>query len=144
MKEERSAGMIIFYEDSQTHEREYLLLQYGAGYWDFPKGKLEAGESDREAAIREVKEETNLSIEPTGDFKQTISYFFKDRQGSLVHKTVVYFISKVKTKDGVQVSDEHLAWLWLPYRAAQQKVSYTNARQLLQLVDQHISVTTPA
>ncbi len=32
------------------------------GKWEFPGGKLEAGESDRDAAIREFREEFNLEI----------------------------------------------------------------------------------
>lgn len=37
----------------------YLLLR-AYQYWDFPKGKTEAGETPLQAALREVKEETGL------------------------------------------------------------------------------------
>jgi bis(5'-nucleosidyl)-tetraphosphatase len=37
----------------------YLMLR-AYQYWDFPKGKTEAGETPLEAALREVKEETGL------------------------------------------------------------------------------------
>lgn len=33
-------------------------------YWDFPKGKMEDGETELEAAIRETKEEANLTLNP--------------------------------------------------------------------------------
>lgn len=32
--------------------------------WDFPKGHIEAGEDPKAAAVREVKEETNINIYP--------------------------------------------------------------------------------
>ena len=35
-----------------------LLLRYKGGGWTFPKGHIEAGERDEEAAVREVREET--------------------------------------------------------------------------------------
>lgn len=38
-----------------------LLMIYRLGYWDFPKGKVEMGESYEETALREVQEETGLS-----------------------------------------------------------------------------------
>ena len=138
MREEVSAGMVIFFEDPLLPSGEYLLLQYASGYWDLPKGKLEKEETVREAAIREVKEETNLSLEPIDQFKQTINYFFKDREGTVVHKTVTYFCAEAPSRDGVQVSFEHLTYIWLPFNAATKKLTYTNARQLLQMAEQYL------
>ena len=48
-------------------ERKVLLVRLGryshyAGFWTFPGGLLDAGESMAEAATREVKEETNLDL----------------------------------------------------------------------------------
>jgi 8-oxo-dGTP diphosphatase len=35
-----------------------------AGYWEFPGGKVEPGETDAQAAIRELREELSVEIEP--------------------------------------------------------------------------------
>jgi bis(5'-nucleosidyl)-tetraphosphatase len=53
-----SAGIILVRRDGVKWK--YLLLR-AFGYWDFPKGIVEPGESPVEAAKREVGEETTLS-----------------------------------------------------------------------------------
>lgn len=50
-------------------EQKILILQRGkatsgSGLWNFPGGGIESGESAQEAAIREVKEEANLTLDP--------------------------------------------------------------------------------
>lgn len=42
------------------NENDEILMIFRLGYWDFPKGKVEEGESFEEAAVREVEEETGL------------------------------------------------------------------------------------
>lgn len=37
-----------------------------AGLWEFPGGKMEPGETPQVAAVREAREETGLTVEPTG------------------------------------------------------------------------------
>lgn len=50
-----AAGGIV-----QNTQHQFLMI-YRLGYWDFPKGKVEIGESFEETALREVQEETGLS-----------------------------------------------------------------------------------
>jgi bis(5'-nucleosidyl)-tetraphosphatase len=56
--DERSAGAVVFYEEPTG--LQYLLLKYGAGHWDFPKGHIEKNENEMAAVLSEVKEDTGI------------------------------------------------------------------------------------
>jgi 8-oxo-dGTP diphosphatase len=43
------------------------------GWWEFPGGKIEKGETPRQALVREIKEELSLTIE-VGELIGTIEY----------------------------------------------------------------------
>ena len=44
-----------------------------AGYWEFPGGKIEAGETPQQAVVREIREELDATIR-VGDLIDTIEY----------------------------------------------------------------------
>lgn len=124
-----SAGIIVYKYDSATQERLYILLQYQRGYWDFAKGKLEEGENALEAAIREVKEETNLDVNIHPGFEEALHYYFRERTG-MVHKTVTFFIGEAISQE-VVLSWEHMNYMWLPYQAALNQLNFENAKDIL-------------
>ena len=65
------------------YQHKLLLMQRPekkmlAGLWEFPGGKIESGELKENAVIREIKEETNLSlknVEYVGEIKHQYSHF---------------------------------------------------------------------
>ena len=134
MSREKSAGAIIFRkEEDNIH---YLLLHYPSGsraskdYWDFPKGHIEKEEKEIETAGREVEEETGLKeLEFISGFKEQIEYFFK-LKGETVFKTVVFFLAETKTKE-IKISFEHIGYQWLPYKEAQEQLTFDNAKTIL-------------
>lgn len=128
-----SAGVIIFFESD--YRREYLVLHYVAGHWDFPKGKLEPKETYMQAALRELHEETGLDAAIIEGFQDSFSYQFKQyADGALAEKTVHLFLGKVEHRR-VILSHEHLDYKWLPYADALNLLTYDNARQSLEKAD---------
>jgi 8-oxo-dGTP pyrophosphatase MutT (NUDIX family) len=136
MKEERSAGVVIFLE--KPDGIQYLLLNYPTGHWDFVKGKIEEGESNHQTAIREDREETGISdLEFIEGLEEKINYKFQF-EGELIHKEVIFFLAKTKTSK-IIVSHEHLDYTWLDYDNAKKKITYQNAKNILSKVNKLIS-----
>jgi bis(5'-nucleosidyl)-tetraphosphatase len=57
MRAERCAGFIPLCKG-----QVYLIRSKKRDLWCFPKGHLESGENDLQAATRELQEETNLKV----------------------------------------------------------------------------------
>jgi len=128
MIEETSAGIIIFRKENSKNL--FLLLRYPSGHWDFVKGKMEKDESTHETAIRETKEETGIKdVSFLENFEEWIDYNFQ-YQGELVQKKVVFFLAETKTKE-IEISHEHLEYIWMDYNAAMEKTTFDNAKTVL-------------
>lgn len=129
IKQIYSAGIIPYlYGD---YGREYLLLQYHAGYWDLPKGKLEEGETPIKAAYRELFEETGITeISVHEGFEETLTYTFYDHERNKIEKTVYFFVGKAASSR-VTISHEHQGYVWLDYDQAMYRLTYKNAKDVL-------------
>ena len=128
MIEETSAGIVIFRKEDSKNL--FLLLRYPSGHWDFVKGKMEKDESTHETAVRETKEETGIKdVSFLENFEEWIDYNFQ-YQGELVQKKVVFFLAETKTKE-IEISHEHLDYIWMDYNTAMEKTTFDNARTVL-------------
>lgn len=136
MKQLDSAGVIVF--KLVDGERHYLLLHYPDGHWGFPKGKIELGESKQQAAERELFEETGLHATLIDDFERYYSYIFTDTDGILARKVVHFFLGKVPDNE-VKISHEHQDFIWLPFENAVRKVTYDNAKRMLNMAEKFAS-----
>lgn len=156
MKEESSAGVILFALSTKDKSQEisgnnnsensdnlenkeilYLLLNYPRGYWDLAKGKIEKGETKKETALRELKEETGLEAKLLDDFEQILHYYFKSPEGELIYKTVTYFVGET-TDFNVTISHEHIGYEWVNLPKALSQLTYTNAQQVVSRADHFI------
>jgi bis(5'-nucleosidyl)-tetraphosphatase len=135
MRELLSAGVVIY--RVKNNLIEYLLLHHIVGHWDFAKGKIEAGETKQQAALRELHEETGLRTDLEPGFIESISYSFVDRSGEPTKKTVYFFIGRVNDEQ-VVLSSEHKDFIWLPYDKALSKMTFDTARQVLKKAHEFI------
>lgn len=127
---EISAGAVVYKKEVQTGLPTYLILKYSTGHWGFPKGKLERGETLQQAAVREIREETGLDVVLDERFKDEIGYFFTNKDGVHVSKTVVFFLAEAHKED-IVLSHEHQDFRWLCYEDTLRLLTYQNARDVL-------------
>ncbi len=134
---EQSAGFIV-YRINRKGIREYLILHYPGGHFDFPKGHIEKGETKMQAAERELEEETGITrVTWIEGYKEKINYKYR-REGQLMSKDVYFFLAATRQKN-VRISFEHQGFVWLPFNEAMLKITFDNARTLLTKAEEFIS-----
>jgi 8-oxo-dGTP pyrophosphatase MutT (NUDIX family) len=118
MDAKKAAGAVVF---RRTERGVRLLVLRAYRNWDFPKGLIEPGETELDAAKRECREETGLTDLdfPFGDaHKDTLAY-----AGGKVAR---YFLAETGTpKVVLPVSaelgrPEHHEWRWVSYEEAEE------------------------
>lgn len=100
MRREKSCGGVVYKIENGTPY--FLLIKHRkGGHWAFPKGHMEFGESERETARREIREETGVSGKFIKGFRRSVSYMIR----GTIHKEVVYFLYEI-SPDSVIVKQE--------------------------------------
>ncbi|MGW5520165.1 NUDIX hydrolase [Nocardia africana] len=94
------------------HDGRVLLLQrpehdFMGGIWELPSGKVEQGESLDQALIREVKEETGLSVTALRTYLGSFDY----QSGSGKKSRQFNFAVDVDSSEPVKLQ-EHDAYTW--------------------------------
>ncbi|MBI3573271.1 MAG: NUDIX domain-containing protein [Candidatus Kerfeldbacteria bacterium] len=130
MKQEYSAGIIPVYQTGQAPY--YLIVQHLGGHWGFPKGHLEFGENEIDAARRELREETGIKqCEPVDSTHWQEEYVFRNVEGQSIHKVVTYYLAMVRDQVVRLNKNELKAHRWMPYEEARQRLTYHSAREIL-------------
>jgi 8-oxo-dGTP pyrophosphatase MutT (NUDIX family) len=128
----KSAGAIV-YRDT-TRGRVYLLLRNVRGHWDFPKGKVEPGETRNATICRETSEECGISKLDFHPFFLKICRWSYREGGAPVWKTAVFRLARTD-EVRLRLSAEHSQGVWLPIARALARVHFPNQRNLLRTAD---------
>ena len=133
-KRNRAAGIIVLH--SKTNK---ILLLYRTQYrhWEYSKGRIEKGETEKQAAKRELREEVNIKkIKLVPDFKVRINYSFR-AEGLTILRSVVYFLGY--SSDRIRLSSEHSAYRWCTFNEARKRFRHRNYKNIISKVKEYLA-----
>ncbi len=88
---EKSCGAIVYTKDHSNIQ--YVIIRSKEGIYGFPKGHMEGAESESATALREILEETGLTVNLVNGFRTEDRYTFI-RNGVEIMKHIVYFLGE--------------------------------------------------
>jgi dATP pyrophosphohydrolase len=120
----------------QDGEIEFLLLkrspeQYYPNLWQMVSGKIKENEKAYQAAIREIKEETNLKIEKLWVVPTVNSFYAAD--GDYICLLPV-FAAKVDYFSEARLSPEHVEFKWLSPEEAKSYLAWDGQRKSIDVI----------
>jgi 8-oxo-dGTP pyrophosphatase MutT (NUDIX family) len=108
-----------------------------AGLWALPKGRIDAGESGEETALREVAEETGArgrSLGKLGDVKYVFTWPPKPAQGERIFKVVSFFLLRYTGGRLGDIPEEFRHEVaevkWLPLEEAPRLLAYGGEKEM--------------
>lgn len=128
-REERSAGGVV------VRGKQVLVIvptrraADGSRVLGLPKGHPDAGETDRQAATREVREETGVQAELVRELGE-VRYWYS-RGGRPVPKSVVFYLFRYLEGDPADHDDEVEEAYWMDLAEAARALTYAGEREMV-------------
>lgn len=131
-RNEVSAGGVVYRRTDDGVEMALAARRTRRGelVWGLAKGAIEPDESDEEAAVREVREETGLVAEVESDLGD-IRYFYV-WEGVRVRKRVHFFLMRATGGDLDDHDSEMEEVRWFPMRGARKRAAYRGEREVIE------------
>ena len=126
MKTEKSCGAVVL-RKNQGRLQVLLIKHINGGHWAFPKGHVERGETEEQTALREIKEETGITVMLDTNYRKTVTYSPKKD----VVKDVVYFVALAKDGQRTAQKSEISRIRWTDADRAADFVSFENDKVIL-------------
>lgn len=127
MKSEKSCGAVIYRKNGQNIEFLAVRSRGFSGFWGFPKGHVEEGETEEETCIREIMEETGLRVQLVKNFREVDYYIL----GSGIKKEVVYFLALAENSQVTKQEEEIADFGWGDFQDVYYLLTYNSAKEVL-------------
>ena len=126
---EKSCGAVVYCQ--KDNNIKYLLVCEHGGYWVFPKGHMEDGESEHETALREIKEETGLNVTFIDGFQVKDEHNLAREGRPNTIKQTIYFLAKYEEQEFVPQESEVSQIVLVDFKTAMAILQFDSFKQIL-------------
>jgi 8-oxo-dGTP pyrophosphatase MutT (NUDIX family) len=128
-RSEVSAGGVVVHEGNVLVIVPTRTAADGSHVLCLPKGNLDDGESNAQAATREVREETGVTAELVSELGEIRYWYVRDHRR--VAKSVFFFLFRYVSGDLSDHDEEVLEARWMELTEAQKALSYPEERDIV-------------
>lgn len=130
---EPTSGGMVFRRNSKNKAIEILLIQDAKDRWTIPKGHIEEGETAKQTAEREIREETGLQDMKVLNWLGKINFRYR-RANSLVLMTTEIFLVQAKGDTNKLKPEDWMNGIgWFNTNEALDKIEYEDIGKIILL-----------
>ncbi len=130
---EPTAGGVIFRRNKKNNEIEILLIQDAKDRWTIPKGHIEEGESAKDTAEREIREETGLQDMKVLNWLGKINFRYRRASSLVLMTTEIFLVKALGDTDKLKPEDWMNGIKWFSANEALDKIEYEDIGKLILL-----------
>lgn len=131
----RSSGGVVVRKRNSSFE-VLLIRKRKSSFWTLPKGHLEEGEGEEDAAVREVQEETGC-FPRLGPRLGEISFTY-ERDGRLFEEHAAFYLMEGKGEGPRSAEEEVEEVRWFDLSQAFRLLFYENEQRILALARKYL------
>lgn len=127
---EPTAGGIVF-RRNKNQQLEILLIQDAKDRWTIPKGHIEAGETAKQTAEREIGEETGLMQVKVLNWLGKINFRYRRQQSLVLMTTEIFLVQALGDTDAIKPEDWMNGIKWFSTKDALDKIEYEDIGKII-------------
>ncbi len=128
---EQTAGGVVIRRNKKSNDLEVLLTQDAKDRWTIPKGHIEEGETAKETAEREVREETGLQEMEVMAWLGKINFRYRRQTSLILMTTQIYLMRGLGDTDALKKEDWMNGIGWFKVHDALDMIEYEDISKLL-------------
>lgn len=130
---EPTSGGMVFRRNKDTNNIEILLIQDAKDRWTIPKGHIEEGETAKQTAEREIREETGLQQMKVMNWLGKINFRYRRATSLVLMTTEIFLVQAQGDTDNLKPEDWMNGIKWFKSNEALDKIEYEDIGKIILL-----------